>query len=363
MPDINLNKNLDLLNKEIKNMGEAAKKYTSDFHKKYVSKVTPDFGKYGKQVDFVTGMVSGVDEYNAVRKGHWKEFAVAATMDIGSIAIGAVTGGTGYVAVKAGTTGAKVVTKEVAKESVKKLAKEGLETEVKKVATESIKDGSKEVARKTFEKNSKKYVINRKPSEQIIKNSKKYIDSVLESSSNKVDEIINTSKETLINGVDKVRGIEKVEYGKHYKTGTDGIKKLKESKRYTTKEGYGYLTDNIERISKVDVKNLEFGEGVRNKYAQSKIAKQGESTDGGHLVANMFKGSGNIDNLVPMSSKLNRAGGDWYQMEKEWANALLNGKKVSFNIHVKYKGDLKVPDSFVVKYFIDGKKVVKHFKN
>lgn len=26
MPDINLNKNLDLLNKEIKNMGEAAKK-------------------------------------------------------------------------------------------------------------------------------------------------------------------------------------------------------------------------------------------------------------------------------------------------------------------------------------------------
>ncbi|MCK1193758.1 hypothetical protein MXZ23_09500 [Streptococcus uberis] len=83
-------------------------------------------------MDFVTGMVSGVDEYNAVRKGHWKEFAVAATMDIGSIAIGAVTGGTGYVAVKAGTTGAKVVTKEVAKESVKKLAKEGLETEVKK---------------------------------------------------------------------------------------------------------------------------------------------------------------------------------------------------------------------------------------
>lgn len=77
----------------------------------------------------------------------------------------------------------------------------------------------------------------------------------------------------------------------------------------------------------------------------------------------MFKGSGNIDNLVPMSRKLNRAGGDWYQMEKEWANVLLDGKKVSYKIHVKYKEDSRVPDSFVVKYFIDGKKVVKHFKN
>ncbi|MFM9350481.1 DNA/RNA non-specific endonuclease [Streptococcus uberis] len=363
MPDLNLNKKLDSLNKEIKNIGEVAKKTTKEFHKNYESKIPPVLGKYGKQIEFAAEMIPGVGAINDARKGDWKGALLSTGLDIGSVALGTATVGSGFVAVKAGTTGAKVVTKEVAKEGVKKLAKEGLETEVKKVATESIKDGSKEVARKTFEKNSKKYVINRKPSEQIIKNSKKYIDSVLESSSNKVDEIINTSKETLINGVDKVRGIEKVEYGKHYKTGTDGIKKLKESKRYTTKEGYGYLTDNIERISKVDVKNLEFGEGVRNKYAQSKIAKQGESTDGGHLVANMFKGSGNIDNLVPMSSKLNRAGGDWYQMEKEWANALLNGKKVSFNIHVKYKGDLKVPDSFVVKYFIDGKKVVKHFKN
>lgn len=363
MSDLNFKKNLDSFNKELKDIGEVAKKNTNDFHKKYVSKVTPDLGKYGKQVDFVTGMISGVDEYNAVRKGHWKELAVATTMDVGSIALGAVTGGTGYVAVKAGTTGAKVVTKEVAKEGVKKLAREGLETEAKKVATESIKDGSKEVARKTFEKNGKKYVINRKPKEQIIKNSKKYIDNVVKSSSNKVDEIFNASKETIINGVDKVRRIEKVEYGAHYKIGADGIKKLKKSVRYITKEGYGYLTDRLGRISKVDVKNLELGEGVRNKYAQSKISKEGESLDGGHLIANMFKGSGNIDNLVPMSSKLNRAGGDWYKMEKEWANALLDGKKVSYNIYVKYKGDSKVPDSFVVKYFIDGKKVVKHFKN
>lgn len=34
--------------------------------------------------------------------------------------------------------------------------------------------------------------------------------------------------------------------------------------------------------------------------------------DGGHLIASIFNGSGNLDNLVPMDSNLNR--GAW----KKW---------------------------------------------
>ncbi len=31
---------------------------------------------------------------------------------------------------------------------------------------------------------------------------------------------------------------------------------------------------------------------------------------------------GDIDNLVAQNKQINRSGGEWYNMEKEWANAL-----------------------------------------
>ncbi|WP_445667498.1 DNA/RNA non-specific endonuclease [Paenibacillus sp. FSL H3-0321] len=34
-----------------------------------------------------------------------------------------------------------------------------------------------------------------------------------------------------------------------------------------------------------------------------------ERDDGVHLIDSQFKGSGNIDNLVPMNSQINEAGG------------------------------------------------------
>ena len=44
--------------------------------------------------------------------------------------------------------------------------------------------------------------------------------------------------------------------------------------------------------------------------------------DGGHLIGTQFHGSGDIDNLVAQNKQINRSGGEWYNMEKEWANAL-----------------------------------------
>ncbi|AJH18901.1 cytoplasmic protein [Bacillus mycoides] len=48
-----------------------------------------------------------------------------------------------------------------------------------------------------------------------------------------------------------------------------------------------------------------------------------DDDDGGHLIATIFKGSGNMDNLVRMSSNLNRE--EWKKLENEWANALNDG--------------------------------------
>ncbi|MEI4790683.1 DNA/RNA non-specific endonuclease [Bacillus sp. FJAT-53060] len=32
------------------------------------------------------------------------------------------------------------------------------------------------------------------------------------------------------------------------------------------------------------------------------------------MIASIFEGSGDVDNLLPMNSHINRSGGKWYQM-------------------------------------------------
>ena len=157
--------------------------------------------------------------------------------------------------------------------------------------------------------------------------------------------------------------IEKVEYGDHY-TRVDRKKTLKPNVEYATKEGYTYRTNGEGHISKVCAV-LEKGKGKRNKYAQSNVGKGNgrlKSDDGGHLIATIFKGSGNIDNLVPMDSVLNR--GDWKSMEKSWSAALSEGRKVEVNIEAVYNGKSARPISFEVEYRINnGEWQEKKFKN
>ena len=80
--------------------------------------------------------------------------------------------------------------------------------------------------------------------------------------------------------------------------------------------------------------------------------------DGGHLIANWFRGPNEAINIVPMRKSLNRnvtdptiidptGKGAWLAMEREWANALKADKKVSVKIEVKYSNDRR-PTGFVV---------------
>ncbi|MGT2866982.1 DNA/RNA non-specific endonuclease [Streptococcus fryi] len=83
--------------------------------------------------------------------------------------------------------------------------------------------------------------------------------------------------------------------------------------------------------------------------------------DGGHLIASMFKGSGDIDNLVAMNSDINRSGGVWFDMEQSWKEALseVPPKKVSVSIEPIYaEGSLR-PTEFKVSYQIEGKRRVE----
>ena len=85
--------------------------------------------------------------------------------------------------------------------------------------------------------------------------------------------------------------------------------------------------------------------------------------DGGHIIANMFGGGSELYNYFPMSSKINRQGGTWAQMERIWENALRKRKKVDYKIKPIYDGKSQRPDKLYVTYEIDGKRVTELFDN
>lgn len=146
-----------------------------------------------------------------------------------------------------------------------------------------------------------------------------------------------------------------VEYGDQYdKAGNKKI--LKSNVTYTDENGYTYTTDSDGRIAHVNGE-LQLGDADRNAYAQRTVGGTDRLTgdDGGHLIASRFNGSGQIDNLVPQSSNINRSGGEWYRMETEWSNALKSGSNVSVDITPIYSNNSVRPDSFSVDYWIDGK--------
>ena len=152
--------------------------------------------------------------------------------------------------------------------------------------------------------------------------------------------------------------VEKVKYGEHY-TKVNGKKALKPNVEYVTEEGYKYVTDSSGRISNVEG-SLDAGKAKRNAYAQRMVGKDNgrlATDDGGHLIASIFKGSGDLDNLVPMDATLNR--GDWKVMENSWAKALDKGKTVDIKIKSIYSGTSQRPISFKVKYRVDNGRWIK----
>ncbi|MET3940623.1 hypothetical protein ABIC22_003435 [Paenibacillus sp. PvP094] len=160
---------------------------------------------------------------------------------------------------------------------------------------------------------------------------------------------------------------ETVKYGDHF-TRKNRKKVLKPNIEYTSPDGYTYRTDSQGRIIECEGA-LVLGKGDRSEYAQRTVGKgQGRlpDDDGGHLVGAQFKGPKDIDNLVPQNSQINRSGGEWYNMESKWADALreIPPKKVTVKIEPVYSGTSMRPDSFEVTYQIEGNRPVqKTIKN
>lgn len=160
--DFDLGKTWDSIKEGTKEIAEAAHVKTKEFHKNYVSKVIPDCGKYGDTARFVAEMAPGVSEYNAIVEGDWTEFAIAAGIDVGALAIGAFTAGAGYAAIKGGSaaakTGTKIAVKEVAEAGTKKAVKEMVEEGVEKVTKEAVEAGAEKAVKEVVEEGAEKSI-------------------------------------------------------------------------------------------------------------------------------------------------------------------------------------------------------------
>ena len=153
--DFNMGNTFDSFRDGTKEVAEITHQKTKELHEKYVSKVLPDCGKYGDVAKFIAEMAPGVAEYNAIREGDWKEFAIAAGLDITAVGIGAATAGAGYAAVKSGSTaaktGTKLAVKEVAEAGTKKIMKKTAGEATEKIVKETVETAAEKVAKETTE--------------------------------------------------------------------------------------------------------------------------------------------------------------------------------------------------------------------
>lgn len=130
--------------------------------------------------------------------------------------------------------------------------------------------------------------------------------------------------------------------------------------------GYTYKTDANGNISSAHADELKFKTHDGRLNHNSNTAGKLPGDDAGHLFADQFGGSPDLDNLVSQRSDLNRAvknTDNYRSMEREWSNALKNGQNVTdVDIKLSYKNGSSRPSSFNVSYKIDGELFRRIFK-
>lgn len=128
---------------------------------------------------------------------------------------------------------------------------------------------------------------------------------------------------------------------------------LKPNENYDA-NGYSYETDKFGRITRCEG-TLRLEEGKRNTAHQIRAGGEYrlENDEGGHLIGRRFGGSEKVDNLVPMDSHVN--GGEYKEIENDWAAELEKGSNVDVKIQCRYSGESLRPTEFIIKYKITDK--------
>ena len=332
-----LSHTIDSIKDGTKEVAETAHKKTSEFHEKYVSKVVPDFGKYGDAAKFIAEMAPGVSEYNAIREGDWQGFAIAAGIDVAAFAIGAVSAGSGYAAVKGGSTAAKAgaktaakeiaeagaekVVKEVAEAGVEKVAKEAAEAGVEKVAKEAAEAGVEKVAKEAAEAGAEK-VAKEAAEAGAEKVAKEVAEAGTEKAAKEIVEtgVEKTAKEAIETGAEKTaKEVAEVSVEKAEKTILEVGDKIDKTR-------FSEYIDEIEKITKREIpaqqkELLDHALKENDYFKLDKTAKETVLKEYRKLRAELIqeweKNTGNkwpryVEDVLNESGAVIRKAGDYY---------------------------------------------------
>ena len=133
----------------------------------------------------------------------------------------------------------------------------------------------------------------------------------------------------------------------------DELKKLKPNVRFKTGEfGYWGETDEFGRLTSMSTDNLQLTARTKRLPHNPNTPEKAIGDDAGHIIADRFGGSPELDNLVSQLRSVNRQ--VFARYEHRWASAVSKGAKVELKIQVLYEGDSFRPSSFKLDYKIDG---------
>ena len=138
---------------------------------------------------------------------------------------------------------------------------------------------------------------------------------------------------------------------------------LKPNTEYTTGEyDYKYKTDNQGRIKHFETDKLHMKKHEGRLPHASNTPDKLPTDHAGHIIADQFGGSPNLDNIISQDGNLNTHA--YRDMERSWANAINNGQQVTdVRIDLTYPKGSSRPSSFKVTYKIDGIKSTRRFIN
>lgn len=112
------------------------------------------------------------------------------------------------------------------------------------------------------------------------------------------------------------------------------------------------VTDDLGRLVEMHVDDLKLSNSPRPPHNPNTPGKL-PGDQAGHIIADQFGGSPELDNLVSQLTNVNKS--QYRKLEIEWANALKEGKSVTVNVKMNYAADGVRPVSFDITYSIDGK--------
>lgn len=247
--------------------------------------------------------------------------------------------------------GASKVESKVASKVAKEISEEGLEKAGRKVVTKALKEmaSSDKTLSALYDAFSTR--ISREFADGIsVKTTKEGLELVSKDFPNSAIRMTNN----LITG----KGGSLVNSGPV----NEFLNHLLPNKTYIVNEAFVYRTDNMGRVITCSAdRNKVFGVIERNAQRNTDVQKYiVESLDGkvglddaGHLFANTTGGPNELINQVPMAKTLNRNGA-WRELERIEEDALKQGKKVSSQRNLLYRGTEKRPYAIEFITKIDG---------